>query len=204
MVPRVQVRAVRFQPTASHKASRLHAPSAPLSPSFPASSPDSVLPPSTVPGYPSPLHSGFSLLHSNSYICLFLNLDTKLGSSLPFTWIPSLYSILLFPPQFSNHAPPCFAFLFLKSGSSILVFANAPVLSSMKNTSRAKCRGFACGGGKPGFRHLCPDCGKRFCPKCVRPNSRHACLPTVPAADPPTEESDVLINRTSGITRSEL
>ena len=106
--------------------------------------------------------------------------------------------------QFSYLVLPCFAFLPLKSGSSIHASAYAPVRSTMKNTSRVKCRGFACGGGKPGFRHLCPDCGKRFCPKCVRPNSRHACLPTVPAADPPAEESDALINRTSGITRSEL
>ena len=120
------------------------------------------------------------------------------------TWIPNLDSFPLFPPQVSYHALPFPAFLLLKSGSSIHAFANAPVRSTMKNTSRVKCRGFACGGGKPGFRHLCLDCGKRFCPKCVRPSSRHACLSMAPAAVPPTEDPDPPFKKPAGIARSEL
>ena len=110
----------------------------------------------------------------------------------------------LFPPQGSHHALPSPAFLLRKPGSSIHAFANTPVRSTMKNTSRVKCRGFACGGGKPGFWHLCPDCGKRFCPKCVRSSSRHACLPMVPADVTPSEESELLTNKTIGIVRCEL
>ena len=151
-----------------------------------------------LPPFPYPslrlLASLPALLASFSLILFpyFLNLDTKPG------FFP------LFPPQVSFHALPFPAFLLLKLGSSIHAFANAPVRSTMKNTSRVKCRGFACGGGKPRFRHLCPDCGKRFCPKCVRPSSRHACLPMVPAAVPPSEESELLTNKTIGIARCEL
>ena len=110
----------------------------------------------------------------------------------------------IFPPQGSHHDLPSPAFLLRKPGSSIHAFANTPVRSTMKNTGRVKCRGFACGGGKPGFWHLCPDCGKRFCPKCVRTSSRHACLPMVPADVAPSEESELLTNKTIGIARCEL
>ena len=98
VVPRVQILSGRFPDTVSHKDARLHAPSAPLSPYSSASSPASVLPPPIVPGSPSPLPSVFlpPLEHSLHH---FLNLDTKLGPSLPLTWIPSLDSIPLFPPQ---------------------------------------------------------------------------------------------------------
>ena len=95
----------------------------------------------------------------------FLNLDTKPGC------FPPLPSSSLIPRSSFPRLPPP-----LKSGSSTLAFANAPVRWTMKNTSRVKCRGFACGGIKPGFRHLCPYCGKRLCPKCVVPvQVTHVC-----------------------------
>ena len=169
----------------------------------------------SAPALRDPLHtkSRQVLCSLRSHIPRSASLHLFLPYSHPFpssffltslTWIPNLDSIPLFPPQVSYHALPFPAFLLLKSGSSIHAFANAPVRSTMKNTSRVKCRGFACGGGKPGFRHLCPDCGKRFCPKCVRSSSRHACLPMVPADVTPSEESELLTNKTIGIARCEL
>ena len=77
-------------------------------------------------------------------------------------------------------------------------------LSPMKNSSRAKCRGFACGGGKPGFWHVCEDCGKRFCPKCVRPRCKHACIPPEPPAGSSDDKSELRSNESVDITRSEL
>ena len=95
--------------------------------------------------------------------------------------------------------------------SSQRMFASCPpchsmsvVRTAMKNTSRTKCRGLACGGGKPGYKHLCLDCGKRFCPKCVWPSSRHACSSIAPAPEPSSGEQDSLSNKTACIARSEL
>ena len=153
-----------------------------------------MLPPFHIPRSASlHLFLPYSLPFSLIPFSLFLYLDTKPGCFPP-----------LFSSQGSHHALPSPAFLLRKPGSSIHAFANTPVRSTMKNTSRVKCRGFACGGGKPGFWHLCPDCGKRFCPKCVRTSSRHACLPMVPADVPPSEESELLTNKTIGIARCEL
>ena len=76
--------------------------------------------------------------------------------------------------------------------------------SPMKNSSRTKCRGFACGGGKPGFWHVCEDCGKRFCPKCVHPCCKHACIPPEPPAGSSDDKSELRSNEPVDITRSEL
>ena len=75
---------------------------------------------------------------------------------------------------------------------------------AMKNSSRAKCRGSYCGSGKPGFWHQCLMCGKRFCPKCVRPLYRHACTSLLPSTDPNEGESEPIASEATAISRSEL
>ena len=160
----------------------------------------------------SPSHKRFTGTCSlRSHIVRFSSSPPYLPSSHPLvssfpltsaTWIPNLdpFSSCLSIPLTLSFLRPCLS----KLGSSTQAVAYAIVRLSMKNSSRAKCRGFACGGGKPGFWHVCSDCGKRFCPKCVRPRSRHACVPMVPPAEPPTDESDLRTNESTGISRSEL
>ena len=118
-----------------------------------------------------------------------LNLDTKPGFCRLVSLFPRLSLPLVVASTSKVQAP----------GSHHDVF-----LSPMKNSSRAKCRGFACGGGKPGFWHVCADCGKRFCPKCVRPRCKHACIPSVPPAGSSDDKSELRPNESVDITRSEL
>ena len=131
---------------------------------------------------------------SSFCLTLITNLSLKPGYQ---TWI--LSPGLSLPP-----APSLFCGCLYLYGSSTLAPNNAVVSSPMKNSSRVKCRGSGCGGGKPGFWHVCSICGKRFCPKCVRPRYRHACMPSVPPAGPPDDESEPRTNESIVIPRSEL
>ena len=131
-------------------------------------------------------HSLFSFFSSSYSFGSQLNLDTKPGSCrLGYHYLPLALSLLLI------------RFKHTGAGQHRRSFA-------MKNSSRAKCRGSYCGGGKPGFWHYCPICGKRFCPKCVRPRYRHACTSSLPSAVSHEDESEPRTSEPIAISRSEL
>ena len=62
-----------------------------------------------------------------------------------------------------------------------------------KNTSRSKCKGHIRGGGRPGFKHLCVECGNRFCPECVKSSARHKRTVTDAEPEPSEQDRDPLI-----------
>ena len=73
-----------------------------------------------------------------------------------------------------------------------------------KNTSRTKCKGFACGGGKPRYKHICLECGKRFCPKCVLSSAWHKCSVIEPEPEPSGDELDSSIVKNTRVVWIEL
>ena len=76
-----------------------------------------------------------------------------------------------------------------------------------KNSSRSKCKGLACGGCKPGYKHLCFECGKWLCLKCVLSNARHKCLVIEPEPEPSRDESpepSIAKNAGAALQTSEL
>ena len=131
----------------------------------------------------------FLFLGGDSLACFLFSLPFT-DTLCPLSSSRSFRSTFLVPPfelWYSYLSSLFVAYSFVTQGILItsVPYHNMPADRPVKkNSSRSNCKGFACGGGKLGFKHVCSKCKQWFCPKCVVFSERHKCLVIEPEPEP--------------------